>query len=158
MTYLENFLLESNAIEGVYGPERLSDAMDAWYWLSNREINESNILQAHKFLMFRDRERLDINYGNWRRWDVRVGDYHAPSHLVVRELMDRWIKKYWYVPLDWKQAHIEFENVHPCIDGNGRLGRILMNIHRVRMGKQILIIEAKHRSHYYQWFKDARKT
>jgi len=49
--------------------------------------------------------------------------------------------------------HIHFEKIHPFVDGNGRMGRILMNWQRVKVGLQPLIIWASERQAYYAWFK-----
>ena len=52
-----------------------------------------------------------------------------------------------------KKWHIMFEHIHPFEDGNGRTGRILMNIQRLKIGLPILIIYEKHKFKYYDWFK-----
>ncbi len=49
--------------------------------------------------------------------------------------------------------HISFEHVHPFEDGNGRVGRILYNIHRLNMKLPIHIIhEGEEQQEYYKWF------
>lgn len=53
-----------------------------------------------------------------------------------------------------KQWHIDFEGVHPFEDGNGRTGRMLMNLQRLMVGLKILIIhEGDEQFSYYKWFK-----
>lgn len=51
------------------------------------------------------------------------------------------------------QDHIAFENIHPFIDGNGRMGRILLNWQRVKADLPILIIRESERQEYYSWFR-----
>jgi len=53
-----------------------------------------------------------------------------------------------------KQIHVAFEDIHPFVDGNGRVGRILYNIHRIKLGLPIHIIhEGEEQKEYYKWFK-----
>jgi Fic family protein len=52
-----------------------------------------------------------------------------------------------------KQWHINFEHIHPFEDGNGRTGRILMNIQRLKIGLPLLIIHTgQEQQDYYKWF------
>ena len=53
-----------------------------------------------------------------------------------------------------KDLHVAFEESHPFEDGNGRVGRILMNVHRLQLGLPILIIhEGEEQMEYYKWFE-----
>ena len=57
-----------------------------------------------------------------------------------------------------KMSHVEFEEIHPFVDGNGRTGRILMNLYRIYMGFPILIIHTgKEQKEYYSWWNNDRK-
>ena len=56
------------------------------------------------------------------------------------------------------RAHYRFEKTHPFGDGNGRVGRILMNHILWHAGYPMLIIEYKKRKSYYKALeKDSRK-
>ncbi|HRC49393.1 MAG TPA: Fic family protein [Gordonia sp. (in: high G+C Gram-positive bacteria)] len=46
------------------------------------------------------------------------------------------------------RLHVEFERVHPFIDGNGRTGRLLLNLMLVRLGYPPLIILKRQRNAY----------
>jgi Fic family protein len=48
---------------------------------------------------------------------------------------------------------VAFERIHPFRDGNGRVGRIIMNAQRLQAGLPILIIPASERRLYYEWFR-----
>lgn len=76
--------------------------------------------------------------GMWRRINVYIaGSRHRPPRheKVIRE-MERWLEA-WHVRLDtgsdvfvsaaW--MHQTFEEIHPFVDGNGRVGRLLLNLH-----------------------------
>lgn len=148
------FLKESNAIESVYDADSLFQAFVAWEYLIKQEkLSIGAILKVHKILMLHQ-AISPIHRGYLRNCDVRVGSRICPSHLRVRELMEKWIKSYSDIGVNPKFAHIEFEKIHPFIDGNGRIGRIIMLWQRVKVGLPILIIhEGEEQQEYYKWFK-----
>jgi Fic family protein len=59
-------------------------------------------------------------------------------------------------------AHVQFETIHPFLDGNGRLGRLLITLilcDRKFLREPLLYLSLylkKHRSHYYAILNDVR--
>ena len=45
-------------------------------------------------------------------------------------------------------AHCHFERIHPFLDGNGRTGRLLLNLVLVRLGYPPAIVYKRDRSRY----------
>lgn len=148
------FLHESNAIEDVFGREAEIGAQAAWMWLSAvSRLDRGAILGAHSVLM----KGLDPGIaGRVRDVNVRVGRYLCPAWDQVPRLMDAWIMNHARASTEdtIKRAHIAFEKIHPFRDGNGRIGRIIMNWQRAKAGLPILVIHrGAEQQEYYKWFR-----
>jgi len=156
------FLSESNKIEREYSQEALEDAKLAWeYALKNkRKLTQKSgikyILKMHKILL----EKLAPHYaGVIRECPVMIGgEIRSQSKEEITaglwDLLREWEN---YRPCKdqekfLKEWHIHFEYIHPFSDGNGRTGRILMNIQRLELGLPILIIYEIDKYRYYEWF------
>ena len=48
--------------------------------------------------------------------------------------------------------HLEFEGIHPFIDGNGRTGRLILNLDLIRNGYPPINVKFSHRKRYYDAF------
>lgn len=93
--------------------------------------------------------------GRYRNYLVRVGLYMAPDWQEIKKLMSSLIsfieknRKMNPVELAGK-AHYKFEKIHPFGDGNGRIGRLIMNHILWHSGYPMLIIEYAKRKSYYK--------
>lgn len=149
------FLGESNHIEDERSEEAFAAAIYAWEHAmlvkSAKTLEIEDILSIHRILM----ERLNPKIaGKIRKRDVWVGGRKCPPPEHVEAMLEEWIEK-WKEPKtaeECKQAHIEFEKIHPFEDGNGRTGRIIYNIHRLNAGLPIDVIEEGKKYAYYKWF------
>lgn len=92
--------------------------------------------------------------------NVSVGSYVAPNFLVVPDLMRDYIGQLKTEPLtsaddpESVAAAVgdllqEFEDIHPFIDGNGRVGRLIANYVAVLHGHPLMIFRAKDREEFY---------
>jgi len=114
-------------------------------------ISEGLILRWHKEIF--GETKADIA-GKFREYLVRVGSYNAPDWQDVPELKRALIKftgtqKMNSVELA-ARAHYRFEKIHPFGDGNGRIGRLIMNYILWHKEYPMLIIEKKRRKSYYR--------
>jgi Fic family protein len=121
--------------------------------LENKEkISNEVLLRWHKEIF--GETKPDIG-GEYREHLVRVGPYLAPDWQEVKKMMNELIDfigenpKMNPVELAGR-AHYKFEKIHPFGDGNGRIGRLLMNYVLWHSGYPMLIIEYKKRKSYYK--------
>lgn len=121
------------------------------------------ILSLHKILLS---DISDDWAGRFRRnkeW-VRIGGHVGANPDFVpgltRTLLtdyEQYSDRYFLENIAW--FHAEFETIHPFNDGNGRLGRILINQQLMRLGYPPVIIpnKGKH-TDYYPAFDTYRTT
>lgn len=159
------FLKESNAIEGVYDHKSLEQAELAWNFLTEQKVMSVHVIcKVHKILML-NHPLLPDERGYFRRRPVYIGGQEALHPLLVPDHMKQWILNCndlaqngkWEHEL-WKERttklhHVNFETIHPFIDGNGRVGRMLLNWERLQLGMPILVIREDERQEYYKWFR-----
>ncbi|HEC66756.1 MAG TPA: Fic family protein [bacterium] len=147
------FLKESNAIEGVYDADSLMQAIYAWEYLKGqKEMTSGVILKTHKILMLHQ-SLPGYQRGYFRTEGVMIGGRLGMSHENIREAIGNWCGKTMTSRQSAKKLHIEYEKIHPFIDGNGRTGRMFLNWTRLKKNQSILVIhEGKEQMEYYNWF------
>lgn len=150
---VEEFLRESNAIEGVFGEEALTDALAAWQYLIGKDVmTKAVVLETHRILMAR--QDLEKKYkGAFRDIDVYIGGKKAMNPAIVGAMVGDWCARTMKKP-NAKVLHVFYEKIHPFVDGNGRTGRMLMNWTRLKRTKEgILVIRNAQKGEYYKWFR-----
>lgn len=73
-------------------------------------------------------------------WVDRANDLEARTPLFCEELAE---------------VHCRFEQIHPFIDGNGRTGRLLLNLILVRLGYPPVVVSKRDRSQYLRALRQA---
>ena len=117
-------------------------------------LTESIIKQVH-YLVLADKPE---DRGVYRKIPVTiVGAKHTPLEpLFIEPYMHALFVWYNTAKDDFitklAKFHIEFEGIHPFIDGNGRTGRLLVNLELMKLGYPPIDIKFSDRKAYYDAF------
>ncbi len=119
-------------------------------------LSESIIRQIH-YLVLADKKD---DRGVYRRIPVRIaGAKHEPvqPYLIqpkMEQLLDWYRSSPEHIIPRLARFHIEFESIHPFIDGNGRTGRLLVNLELMKAGYPPIDIKYTDRMAYYNAFDE----
>jgi Fic family protein len=124
---------------------------------SKKKVSQEIIQQIHEFVM----KGILKNPRQYRTENVRIigAKIRPPSYLKIFKLMDEYIENIEKLKLQTiKKAsfiHHEFVRIHPFIDGNGRVARLLTNFYLIKNGYPPIIIQKEDRKKYYKTLKKA---
>jgi Fic family protein len=126
-------------------------------------LSEWDIRQIHNLVL---RRLSPTEAGRYRQLDVKAAgnDHHYPPHYLLPGLMADFIE--WLAeasstmhPLEYaSEAHYRFVSIHPFADGNGRTGRLLMNLLLLRAGFPIVSIAKQNREAYINALATAQQS
>lgn len=147
------------SVREIFEAKNLARVME-YFELKKNELSltSETILLVHKMLI----ENIDDNIaGRFRTKNeyVRVGSYIAPAPEHVERMVDAILSEYESniddYPIDKiAKFHLDFETIHPFLDGNGRIGRVIVNFQLNKLGFPNLIIRDKEKKIYYQSFRE----
>lgn len=123
----------------------------------NQKLTVKLVLDLHKTLLTGIEDNIAGRFRRGKEW-VRVGNHLGANPIFVDSLMQELITTYnnekdYYFLDKVAHFHAEFETIHPFNDGNGRLGRILINLQLMQFDLPPIIIQNKSKhTEYYPLF------
>ena len=122
--------------------------------LSLRLIREFHSLVLNDDIENRDKFKQNNN-------EILGAGFETTSYYLVEEELTELIEKYNGNKVDSlvtkvSHFHADFEKIHPFIDGNGRTGRLLLNLELMKNGYPITVIRNEEREEYYTALETAQ--
>ena len=124
------------------------------------ELTEDAIRELHRLIL---KGIDDLEAGVYRRHNVRIVGARIipPQAIKVKALMSELLTWYYEhihilpIPVLAAQFHYRFVCIHPFIDGNGRVARLLMNLILMKHGFPSTVILKVDRKRYYRVLNEA---
>ena len=123
-----------------------------------QELTLQVILLLHKMLISNIRDDVAGRFRNDNEF-VRVANHIAPNPKEVVERLEKMLAEYNATNHEniirrIARFHLAFEYIHPFVDGNGRIGRVINNYILIREGFVPINIKFIDRKKYYQAFNE----
>lgn len=160
---LRDLVRRDHDIREIYEAKNLAKITKILLDSANHPITLRSILELHKILLTDIRDDWAGRFRSGKEW-VRVGAHVGANPDFVEKLIKALIAdynkqddQYFLDKISW--FHAEFETIHPFNDGNGRIGRVLINQQLMSLGLPPVIIQNKSKhSSYYPAFDSYRTT
>lgn len=126
------------------------------------ELDERTIKDIHSLVLMNDRK----NGGVYREIPVEIlgSNYKTTDPFMIddemKDLIDYYkkLKKEKHIIEAVSEFHLKFESIHPFIDGNGRTGRLIMNLELMKEDYKPVDIKYTDREKYYDAFDSYHET
>lgn len=160
---LRGTISRDHDVREIYEAKNLARITEQLLETPLQPLSAKLILNLHKVLLADINEGWAGHFRSGKEW-VRVGAHVGANPDFVEQLVHQLIDDYrakdeqnFIENIAW--FHAEFEFIHPFNDGNGRLGRVLINHQLGLLGLPPVIIPNKNkRNSYYPAFDSYKKT
>lgn len=158
---LRDAVKKDHNIREIYEAKDLAKITEYLLQNQNQRLTVELILYLHGILLSNIRDDWAGRFRRGKEW-VRVGSHMGADPSFVSGLMSELVQQYaddtstyFLEKIAW--FHAEFETIHPFPDGNGRIGRALINQQLVALGYPPIIIPNKGKqTDYYRAFTTYR--
>lgn len=121
-----------------------------------KDISRDLILELHRIL----KQTVTEDAGLFRTGQVRVGNLvPVKADMIeteIENLLEAYKENEEMHPLERAaEFHTHFERIHPFFDGNGRVGRLLLNFILLKHQFPAVIVQNKNKRRYYTAFQRA---
>ncbi len=151
------------SVREVFEAKNLARVMD---YVKNKKsekgISAERILLLHHLLVGNINDKIAGRFRQKGEY-VRVGTHIAPAPEQVESMMEEILIGYGSNHDDYfidkiAKFHLDFETIHPFCDGNGRIGRVIINCQLMQLGFPNIIVRDKEKKNYYHSFAEYRKS
>ncbi|KKT86665.1 MAG: hypothetical protein UW86_C0025G0002 [Microgenomates group bacterium GW2011_GWA1_Microgenomates_45_10] len=123
-----------------------------------QELTLEVILSLHQLLLANIRDDVAGRFRKDGEY-VRVGNHIAPDPKAVLDRLGKMLAEYnasshENIIKRIALLHLTFEYIHPFVDGNGRIGRVINNYLLIREGFVPINIKFIDKNKYYEAFKE----
>lgn len=160
---LRNKIAKDHDIREIYEAKNLAKITTELLKNPRERLTTSLILSLHSVLLAGISDDHAGRYRHGKEW-VRIGVHVGANPEFVSGLMVALINQYYeqndiYFLDNIAHFHAEFETIHPFNDGNGRIGRVLINQQLMQLGYPPITIQNKSKhTDYYPLFDKYRKN
>jgi Fic family protein len=151
------------SVREIYEAKNLAKLTETLLEKYTHKLTIKLILGLHKTLLTHIDDPIAGRFRSGKEW-VRVGNHLGANPQFVPTLMQELVDGYnqnktAYFLDAIAHFHAEFETIHPFVDGNGRMGRVLINLQLMNAGLPPIIIQNKNKNTaYYPLFTKYQST
>ena len=156
---LRDQISKDHSLREVFEAKNLAEITKTLLKNPNTDLAIKGILSLHKILLSNINDSVAGRFRSGKEW-VRVGAHIGANPSFTSGLMSELVDKYRaedkaYFLDKIAYFHAEFETIHPFVDGNGRIGRVLINQQLMKLGYPPIIVQNKNKHEdYYKLFDE----
>jgi Fic family protein len=141
------------SVREVYEAKNLAKITEILLEKDKHPLTIKLILHLHQTLLTHIDDSVAGRFRSGKEW-VRVGNHLGANPQFVPTLMQELVDTYNQQNIRYfldaiAHFHAEFETIHPFVDGNGRMGRVLINLQLMNVGLPPITIQNKNKHTAY---------